>query len=227
MHYGANHGWSEASLSKVINSAQPGDWLVVQGETNLVDRALQLARARGLTTLFNPAPYPPPAHLIRREYPSDWLIVNRLEAEAILGTPLEMTSSGCCSLASLSQLTGAPNVILTLGPRGCRARIRAGGDNDVRIYAVPAPQVDVVDTTGAGDVFLGFFLGSLLNSEWASLAPHRHHTTPNSSSVITDPIEMALRMGCSAAALAVTKLGALDSVPHLEEVRQQLCRPSD
>lgn len=76
-------------------------------------------------------------------------------------------------------------------------------------YAAPAVRVDAVDTTGAGDVFLGFFLTALLggDGDWESLS--------NSKS---SPVETALAVGCMAAALAVTKLGALDSIPSRDQV---------
>jgi ribokinase len=62
---------------------------------------------------------------------------------------------------------------------------------------VPAEKVHAVDTTAAGDTFIGFFIAQKLAGQ---------------------PIESCLRTACHAAAICVTRPGAADSIPHLQEV---------
>ena len=68
-----------------------------------------------------------------------------------------------------------------------------------RLYREPACQVHAVDTTGAGDVFRGGFIYALIQRQ---------------------PIDQALRTANAAAAVSCTRLGALNGVPSLAEVRE-------
>jgi sulfofructose kinase len=86
-------------------------------------------------------------------------------------------------------------LVVTLGPHGVMA---LEGD---RFHHVPAFDVDVVDTTGAGDVFRGAFIVALLR-QW--------------------PVDRVLRFANAAAALACTRLGAMNGVPSLVEVERLL-----
>jgi sugar/nucleoside kinase (ribokinase family) len=90
-----------------------------------------------------------------------------------------------------SRLDGV--LVVTMGERGAAA---LHGD---RFLHEPAFQVRAVDTTGAGDVFRGAFICALVNGE---------------------PVEQALRTGNAAAAVSCTRLGALNGVPTLDEVRE-------
>jgi sugar/nucleoside kinase (ribokinase family) len=84
-------------------------------------------------------------------------------------------------------------LVVTMGEHGSSAL-----DGD-RFYHEPAFQVHAVDTTGAGDVFRGGFIYALVNRQ---------------------PIEEALRTANAAAAVSCTRLGALNGVPTLAEVRE-------
>jgi len=84
-------------------------------------------------------------------------------------------------------------LVVTMGERGAAAL-----DGD-RFSHEPAFQVRALDTTGAGDVFRGAFIYALVNGE---------------------PVEQALRTGNAAAAVSCTRLGALNGVPTLDEVRE-------
>jgi sugar/nucleoside kinase (ribokinase family) len=83
-------------------------------------------------------------------------------------------------------------MIVTLGPRGA---VALDGD---RYYEEPAFKVDAIDTTGAGDVFRGAFIAALLRGE--------------------EPRE-AIRFANAAAAISCTRLGAINGVPALDEVK--------
>jgi ribokinase len=82
-------------------------------------------------------------------------------------------------------------VVLTLGREG----VLYGDANGM--IREPAREVECMDATGAGDTFLGFFLTEMLRGE---------------------DVRRALRVGCDAAALCVTRPGAADSIPRREEV---------
>ena len=84
-------------------------------------------------------------------------------------------------------------LVVTMGEQGAMA---LEGD---RFYHEPAFNVHALDTTGAGDVFRGGFIYALVHGQ---------------------PIEQALRTANAAAAVSCTRLGALNGVPTLEEVRE-------
>ena len=89
-------------------------------------------------------------------------------------------------------------VCVTLGSRGSMLLV-----ND-KLYEAPAFRVEAVDTTGAGDVFRGALLFSLLRGD----AP-----------------EVMLRFANAAAALSCTREGAIGGVPALKEIEQVMAQP--
>jgi ribokinase len=114
-------------------------------ETSL--RALAIARAAGVLTILNPAPAPAslPDALLEA---SDLVCPNESEASAITGIPV--TDAASAERAGRALLArGARAVIVTLGAAGC-LYVSAS-----ETWRAPAPVVTAVDTTGAGDCFLG------------------------------------------------------------------------
>ncbi|HMQ52612.1 MAG TPA: ribokinase [Anaerolineae bacterium] len=109
--------------------------------------ALRIARQAGVTTLFNPAPAPTdlPAELYTL---SDIFCPNENETELLTGQPVNSTEAVVDAARVLLE-RGAGQVILTLGERGS-VLVNAG--ETVHLPAVP---VQAVDTTGAGDAFVG------------------------------------------------------------------------
>lgn len=125
--------------------------LEVPLETSL--RALTLARAAGVLTILNPAPAPEalPDAMLRV---SDLVCPNESEASAITGIPVTDAASAEAAGRVLVG-RGARAAIVTLGAAGC-LYVSAS-----ETWRAPAPVVTAVDTTGAGDCFLGslaFFL---------------------------------------------------------------------
>jgi ribokinase len=114
------------------------------------------------------------------------LIVNETEAAALTGT-----ADPDAALASLAVRYPETALVLTLGARGAVLR---RGESRVQESAVP---VKVVDTTGAGDTFVGYFLAGLIEG-------------------LDDA--SALRRACHAAALSVTVAGATPSIPAASAV---------
>lgn len=158
-------------------------------------RALEIAHAAGVTTVFNPAPAEAFPDAI---YPlSDYLVPNETEAAAIVGFALssqdDIRRAGDAILKK-----GAKTALITLGERGVLYH------NHERSVLVPAiASGPVIDTTGAGDAFVGGFSAALA----------RGHA----------PIE-AVRFGCATAGIAVTRRGTAPAMPTLAEIEALLAR---
>jgi ribokinase len=167
------------------------DWLLLQLETPLptVTAYARRARLAGLKVALNAAPAQalPDALLALL----DVLIVNEGELDVVAGHPPDLATG----LARVP----VPCVIVTLGARGCLARV-----NDT-VLLQPGFRIDPIDTTAAGDTFCGALV--------AALADHQ-------------PMAGALLAATAASALACTRLGAQSSVPTRAEVLALLADPA-
>jgi AraC-like DNA-binding protein len=163
--------------------------LLLQNETNLVPYIIDRAYEKGMRTLFNPAPFTPA--LSELDYHKiSWLVLNEIEAVGL--------GKGQTPAQSLQNIrTRYPNVavVMTLGGDGC---VYADAE---RTLTHPAFCVEVVDTTAAGDTFIGYFLGAIVQDKKAAVAIAR---------------------ASAAAALAVSKKGAAPSIPYAKEVTAAL-----
>jgi ribokinase len=166
------------------------DVVVCQLEIPLA--AVQAAQ-KACTGVFvlNPAPARQlPAELLAR---TDVLVVNETEYETVLGIALPTRLD---DIAAVAARPGAPKVIVaTLGPRG------AAVCTDGAVTHVTPPPVTVVDSTGAGDTFVGALAAELARG----------------SDVLT-----ASRMAVIAASLSTQSLGATAGMPHRDEVVHHL-----
>jgi ribokinase len=149
------------------------------------------ARARGATTVLNPAPAAAvDADLLAV---TDWLVPNEVELGHLArlhGTDDDPSDE---LLAGLAARLGS-RLVVTLGSAGA-ALVSAGGE----VSRVPAPGVDVVDTTGAGDAFVGSFAYALADG-W--------------------PEADAVRLGCACASASVAGEGTQSSFPDPAAARQ-------
>ena len=189
LHDGANGRVTPDFVSAVLSHFGPGDALLLQNETSAPADIIREAVRRGLRVAMNAAP----ANEKLADLPLErltWLLVNEVEGAFLAGTedPAEI-------LDTLTARYPETTMVLTLGSRGA-----AAAHGGLRVQ-VPARRVPVVDTTGAGDTFIGYFLRRAL--EGGSL-------------------EDALALATAAGALAVTRPGAASSVPDYQEVQNTL-----
>lgn len=193
---GANMHFKAAMLR---HAPQRDEVWVAQFETPLAATEQILARARraGARTILNLAPFARhPARLLKSV---DVAVVNEIELGQATGVKLSSASAQRSIAAACESLRkrGARAVIATLGPRGALV-VSANG-----VEAVPAFKAKVVDTTGAGDCFVG-----ALAARMAAGA---------------SPAEAA-RYASAAAACAVERLGAAPSMPSAREVAARLAK---
>lgn len=141
---GANAEVGRADVDALLGEAQAGDLFVVQLENPLpvVLYALESARARGLTTIFNPAPAT--AEAAPAVAFSDIITPNRKELKLLSGE--EDVEAGCRRLLQM----GAGNVLVTLGKRGS---LLYTSHERQEIACVDVGEA--VDTTAAGDTYCG------------------------------------------------------------------------
>ena len=144
---GANGLVAPAHAGRAVAAAGRIDVCVGQFEIPqaATTAAFEAARARGATTILNPAPASEidPALLAA----TDWLIPNEVEFD-VLTEGSGTTDEALVALATRTRT----RVLVTLGARGA-ALVEAGG----RVRRLPAPQVEAIDTSGAGDAFVGAF----------------------------------------------------------------------
>jgi ribokinase len=170
---------------------------VTQFELKLpvVEHAIRIAAERGVKVILNPAPAVSVEPSLYRLV--DYLIPNESEAAALSGRRVESIDDAQHA-ADFFLRHGARNVLVTLGARGVLVK------NATLCQHIPAIDAGrVVDTTGAGDAFVGGFAVALAE---------RHD------------LLTAARFGCAVAGLAVTRLGTAPAMPNRREVEALLGR---
>ena len=182
---GANHEIERAKAVAAINSIENLSVVVAQCEIKqeVTLAAFKAAKARGCVTILNPAPYQELSQELLEL--CDWIIPNETEFRELHG---ELPTND----EILKSFRPGRNSVVTLGSAGA-VLINADGT----INRVSAPVVNAVDTTGAGDAFVGTFafgLASGMNSM------------------------KALTLGIKVASLSVTKKGAQSSYPTQAEI---------
>ena len=193
LYGGTNTCLTESFVDETLCRFAPGDVLLLQNEVNGIPYLIRQAVRRGLRVAFNAAPMAPEV----ADYPLEllsWLVINEGEGAALAGTqaPADI-------LDRLAQRCPDTQLLLTLGAGG--SVCRAGGET----WSCGVFPVRPVDTTAAGDTFLGYYLGALLAGA---------------------PIPEALRLSSAASALCIQRRGAADAIPLLEEVRAALAAGS-
>ena len=180
---GANHSLSVEMIDAQL-ARDDVQWVLLQNETNLVEEIIAKSHAAGKKIAFNPAPCH--AGLARLPFDKiDTLVVNEIEA-------VQLTGAADLAAALTALRSRGCNVVLTMGGDGVRY-LGAAGE-----FFVPAQKVEVVDTTAAGDTFVGYYLAGLMQG-------------------LTVP--QALQQASKAAAITVSRLGASSAIPFLNEIK--------
>ena len=180
---GANRAVSPETVGIALEKVGPGDILLLQNEINGLDHIIRRAAQKGLRILFNPAPMEKAVKDLPLEL-LDTLIVNEGEGKALAG-----------DMDALKAAYPNQKILLTQGSRG--ASLWTGSE----VLFQPAFPVEAVDTTAAGDCFLGYYAAALAENL---------------------PYAAALRLAAAASALSVQRQGAAPSIPLRGEVEDFL-----
>jgi ribokinase len=193
---GANAHLTAGEVEIALGICPEAEWVLLQLEIPLdtVEKSIAACAQRGMKVVLNPAP----AQTIDDEVLRQLYLItpNETEAEFLTGVKI-IDPDSARTAARLLHAKGVQNIIITLGAQGAFL-FNAEAD-----LLVPAPSVEAVDTTAAGDVFNGALVVGL--SEGMSLSD-------------------AIGFACQAAAISVTRLGAQSSIPSRIEVDEALNR---
>ncbi len=190
---GANQCLTKSDIRAALAGAAigAGDVVLLQNETSCAAEIIRLAAATGAKVAFNTAPYSDSV----ADLPLDLVglfIVNELEGAALAGMP--GVKDGYRILNAIRSRFPEADVLLTLGAGGA---LYGRHEDRTNSTMLPANSVKVVDTTAAGDTFIGYFLAAL--GEGAL------------------PL-MALDRATRASAFSVSHAGAAPSIPHPGEL---------
>ncbi len=187
---GANLKLSPSDLKALSEEIKNSDIIILQLEISLetVYKAIELGHKFGKMIILNPAP----AAKFDKDYIKlvDYIVPNESEASILTGIKVDSLESARKAAKNLL-VSGSKNVIITLGDKGVLLV-----NNNEEIFQ-PSFKVKAVDTTAAGDSFIGAFAYSLTNGV-------KHID--------------ALKFACAVGALTVTKMGAQPSLPTMAEV---------
>lgn len=185
LYGGANREITEEEIDSVLSHFEAGDILISQNEISCVPYLLKRGREKGMRIALNPSPI----DSVIASQPLDgitWIFINEIEGKELSG---KTEPRDICN----TLLSRYPNlkIILTLGGDGAMYR-----DSDCE-YTHPIYNVPVVDTTAAGDTFMGYFLSTLQR---------------------TGSVPEALKTASKASSIAVSRKGATPSIPTLAEI---------
>ncbi|EST33957.1 ribokinase [Streptomyces niveus] len=198
---GANARLTRQDVEAGLAGAAPGDLVLLQLETPVavVAHAARFAKERGATVVLNAAPAPADNGCLTTDI--DVLVVNQVEMRAVAelvgagagpGGPVDVTGADVAGTVLATSRTLNCVVVCTTGAGGAYVNV---GD---RVAHIPAVQVTAVDTTAAGDTYTGYLAAALARGE-------------------TD-LTTALTTASAAAAVTVTRRGAMASIPHAQEI---------
>lgn len=190
---GSNFAMTVPQVQSALSEISEIDILVGQLEIRqeVSAAAFAAARARGITTILNPAPFAPlSAELLKN---ADWVIPNETEFAGLDKSARAPDNDEI--IIDLARELGC-KLVVTLGEKGA-----AYVDENGKVIRVAAPKVSAIDTTGAGDAFVGAFAVGL--------------------GLGFEPVE-AIKLGCASASLSVTRKGTQSSYPSRDEAQELL-----
>ncbi len=182
---GANHTLTKADVDSMLEPFSRGDYLLLQNEINNAEYIIDAAFDKGMKIVLNPAPMEP-AILSLPLGKISIFVVNEIEGEGFTGET-EPEKIG----KAFERLYPDAVLVLTLGSKGVYYR-RNG-----QVIREPAEKIEAVDTTAAGDTFIGYFLAGTAKG---------------------DNTSEALKLASHAAAVTCTRMGASDSIPEISEL---------
>ena len=182
IHGGANDDVDIKFIESVLSKFNSGDILVLQNEINNIKEIIKRAHHKKMKIVFNPAPF-------NKEILSydlnkiSTLILNQTEGEA-----LSKEKKPDNILKVLNNKFKNSEIILTLGEKGSIYSFKD------QLFKIEAHRADTIDTTGAGDTFIGYYVAGLISGM---------NKKEN------------LNRASEAAAIATTKIGGAESIPRL------------
>jgi ribokinase len=191
LYGGGNAAISLEEIHAVLETFGPGDLLVLQNEIVRTREIMEGAKKRGLSICLNPSPY----NRDIEDLPLDLVeifFVNEIEGAALAGMDGESPYPEV--LDGLVRRFPESEIILTAGRDGAYYGHR---DRREKGNIVETP---VADTTSAGDTFTGYFLAARNKNM---------------------PVTAALQTACKAASIAVSRKGAMESIPFAAEVFEE------
>jgi ribokinase len=191
---GANGKLTPKDIEENSRIFEESDILLITMEIPLetVYAAINMAKSKGMIVVLDPAPAPKgglPADIASKV---DYTKPNETETEILCGVKVDTVDAAKKGLRELNKF-GFATPIITLADRGALALI------DGNEYYVEPIKVNSIDSTAAGDIFLGAFTAALARGE--------------------DILE-CLNFAKTAAALSTTKKGAQTSIPQISEIAQ-------
>lgn len=188
LYGGANQEINVDYINKVLDTTKPNDILVLQNEINMLPTIIEQAYLKNLTIVLNPSPY---NNTIKKcdLNKVDILILNEIEGESLTGKHIYKDV-----INNIHKTYPNMKVVLTLGAKGSMYI-----DKDTCIEQ-ESIKTEVVDTTGAGDTYTGYFIKSFLVDE--------------------KTIRESMRIASKAASIAVSRNGASNSIPNKEEIKE-------
>lgn len=183
---GANKKITDEYISYVLSDFNKNDYVILQNEINGIEKIIKQCKEKGMIVVFNPAPMSSDVHSYPLEL-VDILIVNEVEGEALSG---EKENDKILD----KLLNNLPNtsVILTLGANGS-----IYADKSNRVSCSAGKNIKVVDTTAAGDTYIGYFVAML---------------------TMEKSIENAMKIASKACDICVSKSGAAEAIPSIESL---------
>lgn len=184
---GANSHVPTEYIDQVLEHFNCGDMLLLQNEISNVSYAIEHAKEKGLTVVFNPSPIN--NSIARCDLSkTDYFILNEVEGRKLAGTHTEDAQE---ILRELRKQYPKAVFVLTLGDKGSYYA------DETTVFHQKIFPSDVIDTTGAGDTFTGYFLAGIAHGR---------------------PARDAMRYASLASSLSVSRHGASPSIPDQTEV---------
>ncbi len=198
---GANFKLTKEDIDSKLDIIKGADICVMQNEipVDVIYYVLEICKDLDILVVHNPAPA---VQEFDKKYLGlvDYFVPNETEMEIILNRELETDVE---NMAREVLELGCKNVIITLGSKGSLLV------NSKKVFAQEAFKVKAIDTTAAGDSYIGGFVAGLAQGL---------------------EVERAMEYGTFSSALAVTKPGAVDSLPYkkdVEEFKENIKRQGD